>query len=132
MVKSITDIVPSERLWLQPSTSLLHVPVTVQQERDLEEEVKQALAFADEKLGEIQHLVQGFQYGKYVISKQIAENESAFMRLQSSPARNRVEVKRAFGKAGPVFSNERGAVPRTPGNPASCVESPIASNNHDW
>ncbi|GIO08486.1 5-methyltetrahydropteroyltriglutamate--homocysteine methyltransferase [Brevibacillus reuszeri] len=98
LVKSITDIVPPERLWLQPSTSLLHVPVTVQQESDLEEEVKQAFAFADEKLGEVQHLVQGFRYGKYVISKQIAENESAIMRLQSSPARNRVEVKRALEK----------------------------------
>ncbi|MGG4495675.1 5-methyltetrahydropteroyltriglutamate--homocysteine S-methyltransferase [Brevibacillus reuszeri] len=98
LVTSITENVSQDRLWLQPSSSLLHVPVTVERETDLVEEVKKTLAFADEKLGEVQLLVQGFRFGKYIISKQIAENEAALTQLQSSPARNRSEVKQALAE----------------------------------
>ncbi|MFS0556030.1 5-methyltetrahydropteroyltriglutamate--homocysteine S-methyltransferase [Brevibacillus sp. 179-C9.3 HS] len=96
LVKDISDVVPIEKLWLQPSSSLLHVPVSVDAETDLPEEVMPALAFADEKLGEVQLLVQGFRYGKYVISKEIAQNEADLLKLALSPARNRQEVKLAL------------------------------------
>ncbi|MTE25141.1 5-methyltetrahydropteroyltriglutamate--homocysteine S-methyltransferase, partial [Microbacterium sp. ZXX196] len=82
-----------DRIWLQPSSSLLHVPVTVEAETDLPGEVQAALAFADEKLGEVQLLVQGFRFGKYVISKEIAQNEKDLLRLAESPARNREKVQ---------------------------------------
>lgn len=73
LVKQIIELVPQERLWLQASSSLLHVPVTTLCESDLDEEIKQTLAFADEKLG-----------------------ETALLRLQLSPARNRSELKQAL------------------------------------
>ncbi len=46
LVKSIASIVPEERVWLQPSCSLLHVPVSVEQETQLDSVVKESLAFA--------------------------------------------------------------------------------------
>ncbi|UUZ84768.1 hypothetical protein LJK88_14705 [Paenibacillus sp. P26] len=48
--------VPSERLIVQTSCSLLHVPVTVQGETDLAPELRESLAFADEKLDELARL----------------------------------------------------------------------------
>jgi 5-methyltetrahydropteroyltriglutamate--homocysteine methyltransferase len=42
-----------ERLWLAPSCSLLHVPVSLDGERKLDKQLKSWLAFATEKLGEI-------------------------------------------------------------------------------
>ncbi|HBZ82314.1 MULTISPECIES: 5-methyltetrahydropteroyltriglutamate--homocysteine S-methyltransferase [Brevibacillus] len=95
LVKTISNVVDPDRIWLQPSSSLLHVPVTVEAETDLPGEVQAALAFADEKLGEVQLLVQGFRFGKYVISKEIAQNEKDLLRLAESPARNREKVQQA-------------------------------------
>ncbi|TGU55122.1 5-methyltetrahydropteroyltriglutamate--homocysteine S-methyltransferase, partial [Mesorhizobium sp. M00.F.Ca.ET.186.01.1.1] len=68
---------------------------SVEAETDLPGEVQAALAFADEKLGEVQLLVQGFRFGKYVISKEIAQNEKDLLRLAESPARNREKVQQA-------------------------------------
>lgn len=51
-------VVGSDRLWLAPSCSLLHSPVTIQNEPKLDEELKSWLAFADEKLTEVVELRQ--------------------------------------------------------------------------
>lgn len=45
-----------ERLFVAPSCSLLHTPVTLRQERKLDAELKNWLAFAEEKLGEVRVL----------------------------------------------------------------------------
>nr|WP_319800614.1 5-methyltetrahydropteroyltriglutamate--homocysteine S-methyltransferase [Luteolibacter flavescens] len=46
----------AERLWVSASCSLLHTPVTLASEKKLDAEVKDWLAFADEKLAEISTL----------------------------------------------------------------------------
>ncbi len=43
----------AERLWVAPSCSLLHVPVSLQNENQLDAELRRWLAFADEKLQEV-------------------------------------------------------------------------------
>ena len=50
-----------DRLWLAPSCSLLHVPVDLEQEESLDNEVRQWLAFATQKLEELQLLQQALQ-----------------------------------------------------------------------
>jgi 5-methyltetrahydropteroyltriglutamate--homocysteine methyltransferase len=45
--------VGAERLWLAPSCSLIHTPVTLDNEPNLDPELKRWLAFADEKLVEV-------------------------------------------------------------------------------
>ncbi|MGC4441942.1 hypothetical protein ABXW85_24060, partial [Streptococcus suis] len=45
-------------LVVQPSCSLLHVPVTTKNETDLDPVLKNGLAFADEKLEEIKLLAE--------------------------------------------------------------------------
>lgn len=47
-----------DRLWIAPSCSLLHSPITLKNESKLDEELKSWLAFADEKLVEIAELRQ--------------------------------------------------------------------------
>ncbi|WP_035607523.1 5-methyltetrahydropteroyltriglutamate--homocysteine S-methyltransferase [Haloferula sp. BvORR071] len=54
--------VGDERLWISASSSLLHSPVTLASEKKLDAEIKDWLAFADEKLAEIvalSHLLAG-------------------------------------------------------------------------
>ncbi|HEY9279294.1 MAG TPA: 5-methyltetrahydropteroyltriglutamate--homocysteine S-methyltransferase [Eoetvoesiella sp.] len=45
-----------ERLWLAPSCSLLHVPVDLDQERELDAELRSWLSFATQKLNELHWL----------------------------------------------------------------------------
>jgi 5-methyltetrahydropteroyltriglutamate--homocysteine methyltransferase len=52
----------AHRLWIAPSCSLLHSPVTLQREKTLDPQIKDWLAFADEKLIEVnslRHLLTG-------------------------------------------------------------------------
>jgi len=51
-----------ERLWLAPSCSLLHTPVDLTLETELAPELKARLAFARQKLTELQQLQQLLQY----------------------------------------------------------------------
>ncbi|MES2705069.1 MAG: 5-methyltetrahydropteroyltriglutamate--homocysteine S-methyltransferase [Verrucomicrobiota bacterium] len=46
----------ADRVWLAPSCSLLHVPVSLESERQLAPEVRSWLAFAEEKLEELKTL----------------------------------------------------------------------------
>ncbi|WP_026575777.1 5-methyltetrahydropteroyltriglutamate--homocysteine S-methyltransferase [Bacillus sp. UNC438CL73TsuS30] len=91
LVDAIKKIVPQERLWLQPSSSLLHVPVTSQHEGKLDPVIKEALAFADEKLLEVQRLVESVRDGE--AGEAFVLSEGALKRLNQSPARNCGEVQ---------------------------------------
>jgi 5-methyltetrahydropteroyltriglutamate--homocysteine methyltransferase len=53
-----------DRLWLAPSCSLLHVPVDLERETDLDPEVKGWLAFAVQKLGELGILGKALEQGR--------------------------------------------------------------------
>ncbi|MDQ0196122.1 5-methyltetrahydropteroyltriglutamate--homocysteine S-methyltransferase [Paenibacillus wynnii] len=75
LVEKLTAFVGLDHLILQPSSSLLHVPVTVQGEDKLKGVVKQALAFADEKLAELSLI------GAAIVNDQV---ESVAAALQAS------------------------------------------------
>lgn len=55
LAKTVVAVGP-DRLWVAPSCSLLHVPVTLNNEPKLDGELKSWLAFADEKLAEVVEL----------------------------------------------------------------------------
>lgn len=61
VLAELAAIVPPERLIVQPSCSLLHVPVTVRGERSGDPVVRGALAFADEKLEEVVALAEALE-----------------------------------------------------------------------
>ncbi|MBK1880959.1 5-methyltetrahydropteroyltriglutamate--homocysteine S-methyltransferase [Luteolibacter pohnpeiensis] len=56
ILKQATSAVGEDRLWIAPSCSLLHSPVTLRNEPDLDGEIKDWLAFADEKMIEVDTL----------------------------------------------------------------------------
>ena len=51
-------IIGADRLWVAPSCSLIHSPVTLANEPELDAELKNWLAFAEEKLVEVVELEQ--------------------------------------------------------------------------
>lgn len=59
----------TERIWLAPSCSLLHVPFSLRFEQKLNPEIKSWLAFAEEKLVEIAELRRAYEGQTELIAK---------------------------------------------------------------
>ena len=93
LVTNLLPYVSEENLWLQPSCSLLHVPVTVKSETELAQEIKDALAFADEKLDELYALLKSFQADTFGINQAFHESTKAIQTLNESAARNLADVQ---------------------------------------
>ncbi|GIN87344.1 5-methyltetrahydropteroyltriglutamate--homocysteine methyltransferase [Heyndrickxia sporothermodurans] len=96
LLEEIEQIVPKNRLIIQPSSSLLHVPVTLRNEETLNEVLKDAMSFADEKLHEIVVLTRGLHEGKETIQNEITQNSIVIQELNESSFRNNVNVKSAI------------------------------------
>ncbi len=87
--------VSGDRLIVQSSCSLLHVPVTTENETKLTAELKGALAFADEKLTEIALLTKAANEGREAIAAELAASQRAVEALRQSAERNRADVQQA-------------------------------------
>lgn len=79
-----------ERLWVAPSCSLLHVPVDLTQEVNLDQTLenrtlKSWLAFATQNLAEIATLARGVTLGKEAIATQLTQTNSALESRVFSP-----------------------------------------------
>ncbi|WP_206529539.1 5-methyltetrahydropteroyltriglutamate--homocysteine S-methyltransferase [Brevibacillus sp. SYP-B805] len=96
LLKTAAAMVPPDRIWLQPSCSLLHVPVNLRQESHLPPEVRGSLAFADEKLGELALLADAYRQEDSKRAEALfAEASQALDRLARSAARNQRDVHQA-------------------------------------
>ncbi len=76
------------RVWLSPSCSLLHAPVSVRFEKKLDAEVKSWLVFADEKLQELAEIRSAFEGNEKVLQT----NQDLLKAQANSPQVNRPEV----------------------------------------
>ncbi|WP_096663505.1 5-methyltetrahydropteroyltriglutamate--homocysteine S-methyltransferase [Polaromonas sp. AET17H-212] len=79
-------------LWIAPSCSLLHVPYSLQAEATLDPEIKSWLAFAVEKLGELQTLKAVLNDDAASVQAALAEARSACAARRSSPRVHRADV----------------------------------------
>ena len=95
LLNELTEFVTPERIIVQSSCSLLHVPVTTDREAKLTSELKNALAFADEKLDEIVLLTTALSSPSAEITAKIDEAELTLQALQQSEDRNRTAVQKA-------------------------------------
>ncbi|MGG3307935.1 5-methyltetrahydropteroyltriglutamate--homocysteine S-methyltransferase [Paenibacillus lautus] len=97
-LEELTKYVATERLIVQSSCSLLHVPVTVRSETKLQPELKGALAFADEKLNELVLLTKAISTGTARIAKELEECDAALQALKQSEERNRHDIQQAVAE----------------------------------
>jgi 5-methyltetrahydropteroyltriglutamate--homocysteine methyltransferase len=89
------------RLWLAPSCSLLHVPVDLQKETQLDPDLVTWLAFAKQKLQELHILAEALNNGRHAVASLLHENQTAVeSRRQSSRVNNPV-VKLALANLDP-------------------------------
>ncbi|WP_059049376.1 5-methyltetrahydropteroyltriglutamate--homocysteine S-methyltransferase [Paenibacillus senegalimassiliensis] len=89
----LTEVISADRLLIQPSSTLLHVPFSAAGEQKLDPVLRGALAFAEEKLEELVLLAKAGQSGYEAISNEAAAVEQARQALQQSSARHREQVE---------------------------------------
>ncbi|MGG3944288.1 5-methyltetrahydropteroyltriglutamate--homocysteine S-methyltransferase, partial [Peribacillus psychrosaccharolyticus] len=94
LLSTISGFVSKDNLWIQPSSSLLHVPVTTDNETLLPSEIKKAMAFADQKLEEISILTKGLNEGINSVRVQLDAQQSALTKLANSETRNNLVVQK--------------------------------------
>jgi 5-methyltetrahydropteroyltriglutamate--homocysteine methyltransferase len=66
-----------DRLWLAPSCSLQHVPVSLASESRLDPEIRSWLAFATEKLQELAVLRRALEEGEATVAQALADSDAA-------------------------------------------------------
>ncbi|MDI4645082.1 5-methyltetrahydropteroyltriglutamate--homocysteine S-methyltransferase [Cohnella hashimotonis] len=90
---TLRGAVAAERIVVQPSSSLLHVPVSAARENALPAELQGALAFADEKLAELVLLAKAGRQGVEAIAVDLEAAERSRDALQRSAARTNERVR---------------------------------------
>lgn len=93
LVSQLREKVASAQLWLQPSNSLLHVPITNANEHKLDPVIKNGLAFADQKLAEIVTLTKAANGAD--VTADLQASQAALDQLNHSEHRNNPEVAQA-------------------------------------
>lgn len=82
-----------ERLWLATSCSLLHVPVDLESEQKLDPDIRSWLAFAVQKLREIDILAQALNHGRKSVLEMLRENSIAITSRKQSKRVHHATVK---------------------------------------
>lgn len=89
LAKTLQGYAP--KIWLQPSNSLLHVPITTKYEAARDDTIYHALAFADEKIKELGIIAKACN--QQDVTKALTQNQQALNHLKLAPFRHHPNVK---------------------------------------
>ncbi len=98
-----------DRLWIAPSCSLLHVPVDLNSEQKLDTDILSWLAFALQKLDELNVLAQALNKGRVSVQEALVANHAAVEKRRTSPRVHNPAVKAAIAKVNATLGNRQGA-----------------------
>ena len=87
-----------DRLWIAPSCSLLHVPVDLDSEQKLDAEAKSWLAYALQKLEELNTLAVALREGRAAAKDALATNQAALAARRTSPRVHNPAVQTAVAR----------------------------------
>jgi len=97
----------SDRLWVAPSCSLLHVPVSLKRETKLDTDIKNWLAFAEEKINELTTLGQALNHGRASVQDALAANQAAIDARSTSSRVHKPAVKTAVEQLTTAHENRQ-------------------------
>ena len=98
-----------DRLWIAPSCSLLHVPVDLASEKTLDVQVKSWLAFALQKLEELQVLAGALRHGRASVKDALDANRAAIEARRRSPRVHNPAVQAAVAAVGESLGRRKSA-----------------------
>jgi 5-methyltetrahydropteroyltriglutamate--homocysteine methyltransferase len=93
LLDDVTTIVPHEHLIIAPSSSLLHVPYDAMCEDDIVPEIRQWLAFAEQKLGEVVTLSRAVHEGRTAAAMALEESVVVTKNRATSPLAHDASVQ---------------------------------------
>ncbi|MBC7454024.1 MAG: 5-methyltetrahydropteroyltriglutamate--homocysteine S-methyltransferase [Massilia sp.] len=96
------------RLWIAPSCSLLHVPVDLNSELTLDADVRSWLAFALQKLDELQILARALNHGRVPAQEALVANNAALEKRRTSPRVHNPLVQAAIGNIDAALGQRAG------------------------
>lgn len=82
-----------DRFWLAPSCSLLHVPVDLDNKQRLDADIQSWLAFAVQKLNEVEVLAKALNHGRESVAEILQENSAAVTSRKQSKRVHQAAVK---------------------------------------
>jgi 5-methyltetrahydropteroyltriglutamate--homocysteine methyltransferase len=112
------------RLWIAPSCSLLHVPVDLASEKQLDPEVRSWLAFAMQKLAELRVLDTALRQGREAVRADLNANLAAIQARRASPRVNDPAVKAAVAGIDANLGRRRSDYPRRISSQAAKLKLP--------
>lgn len=101
-----------DRLWLAPSCSLLHVPVDLTPETELDVEIHNWLAFAVQKLEELQVLARALNQGRQAVHQPLLANQQAIESRRHSARVVNPEVRAAVAGITAELGNRQSPYPQ--------------------
>lgn len=105
LLQHLVDLAPEAALQVSASSSLLHVPISLERETDLDDEVRSWLAFANEKLAEICTLTTGITQGEEAIAEHLAESDRVLNSARTSPRRVNPDVRMRVEQLTPAMAD---------------------------
>lgn len=113
-----------ERLWIAPSCSLLHVPVDLDSEHQMDDEIQSWLAFAKQKLEELHILSVALNHGREAVKEQLATNHAALEARRHSQRVHNPAVRVALGKLTPQLGQRQNVYAQRASKQAALLNLP--------
>lgn len=114
-LEELAEQLGAERLLLASTCSLLHVPVDVQSERQLDPEIAPWLSFASQKLGELAALTRGLRSGRGAVQEALEASRAVVSARKNSRRLHEPSVRRRLAELEPgAFSRSLPAAERRP------------------
>ena len=104
VLERCAERVGAERLIVAPSCSLLHTPVDLEMESELDGELKICLAFARQKVREIATLAKALREGRDAVAEDLAASTKAAKSRASSPRIHDPAVKQRVASITPEMT----------------------------
>ena len=114
----------AERLWLAPSCPLLHVPVDLAQEDRLDAGIRDWLAFALQKLDELQVLGTALRQGREAVRAQLQANRAALAARRASTRAHLPAVQEAVRRITPAMEQRASAFAQRAAKQAAWLKLP--------
>lgn len=113
-----------ERLWIAPSCSLLHVPVDLNNETTMDPEIRSWLAFARQKLEELQLLATALTDGQDAVARELKSNADAILSRRNSTRVTDPEVRGAVAAITPELGQRKSSYQQRSAIQASHLKLP--------
>lgn len=113
------------RLWIAPSCSLLHVPVDLDGEQKLDAEIRSWLAFALQKLVELEVLAKALNHGRVPVQEALIANNASIEKRRTSARVHNPAVKAAVAKINAALGKRVGTYEQRAAKQSTLLKLPI-------